>query len=631
MRTAKDIVTDYRKRGYNDERLRALAMGRPEPIRSEILAYLEKDPGEEKVTVTTSNPKNKKSVRRKKETEAPSPAMPLEPGEDERNEREESVEEMPEAKTNSIKREEAPPLFSSETSEEEEPSSEENQERFENNLFSQGASSRDPSIHEIREETTESTDILAEVQTPPPILHLQPYYAMTEELPCSEEEIEEEASSGKVLFFPPPSERFDTTQHQEEASDQLSFLKEEEAQEAPSPASSPADSEGKGCTREASSAPLDASVMAETAELRQRLTEMEESCLCLELECQRLSQEVEKRVSLLIERDEEIESLRTRTKQLEAEKRTLEEAAREAEHAKKELAQLRRDFEALERRYNEIATGQVPDLFQDKEDLIELIEAQHRENETMKETLRMRGRRLALAYTTAAAASFLAILLPVLHYFHAKQEAQKHVSAEILAQSSLEEERRQRQRMELEVQTLQKKIAEVQRSHSADRTRWMQAMAEQKKSFEQRLAAATKVEQTIGAPNMTASGKKASPPTAVALQGPQDLRDETASSITQAPRRNEIKGVEDWQRKKLETTTAAAREKGSSPTRFAVVKPGEGLSQVLWREYGTSNRKLLEKVIEMNGLTRDGKGNPIIHPHQQLILPANPSSVALAE
>ncbi len=41
MRTAKDIVEDYRRRGYGDDRLRALANGRPEPIRSEILAYLD--------------------------------------------------------------------------------------------------------------------------------------------------------------------------------------------------------------------------------------------------------------------------------------------------------------------------------------------------------------------------------------------------------------------------------------------------------------------------------------------------------------------------------------------------------------------------------------------------------------
>ncbi len=40
MRTAEDIVKDYRARGYSDERLRALANGRPEPIRSQILEIL---------------------------------------------------------------------------------------------------------------------------------------------------------------------------------------------------------------------------------------------------------------------------------------------------------------------------------------------------------------------------------------------------------------------------------------------------------------------------------------------------------------------------------------------------------------------------------------------------------------
>lgn len=43
MRTAHDIVTDYRTRGYSDERLRFLALSRPEPLRSEILALLQEE------------------------------------------------------------------------------------------------------------------------------------------------------------------------------------------------------------------------------------------------------------------------------------------------------------------------------------------------------------------------------------------------------------------------------------------------------------------------------------------------------------------------------------------------------------------------------------------------------------
>jgi hypothetical protein len=48
MRTAKDIVSDYRARGYTDERIRALANNRPEPIRSEILALLDLSPAQAK-------------------------------------------------------------------------------------------------------------------------------------------------------------------------------------------------------------------------------------------------------------------------------------------------------------------------------------------------------------------------------------------------------------------------------------------------------------------------------------------------------------------------------------------------------------------------------------------------------
>lgn len=43
MRTAKDIVRDYRARGYSDERLYALACGRAEPMRGQIIALLKTD------------------------------------------------------------------------------------------------------------------------------------------------------------------------------------------------------------------------------------------------------------------------------------------------------------------------------------------------------------------------------------------------------------------------------------------------------------------------------------------------------------------------------------------------------------------------------------------------------------
>jgi len=42
-RTAQRIITDYRARGYDNSRIRALANGRPEPMRSDILKLLGKD------------------------------------------------------------------------------------------------------------------------------------------------------------------------------------------------------------------------------------------------------------------------------------------------------------------------------------------------------------------------------------------------------------------------------------------------------------------------------------------------------------------------------------------------------------------------------------------------------------
>ncbi|MFH0962810.1 MAG: LysM peptidoglycan-binding domain-containing protein [Planctomycetota bacterium] len=46
MRTPKDIVEDYRKRGYSDEKIRIIALSRPESVRGKILEFLEAHPAD---------------------------------------------------------------------------------------------------------------------------------------------------------------------------------------------------------------------------------------------------------------------------------------------------------------------------------------------------------------------------------------------------------------------------------------------------------------------------------------------------------------------------------------------------------------------------------------------------------
>ena len=45
MRTTAEIVREYRKRGYSDEKIRIIALSRPEGLRAKILEYIEEHPG----------------------------------------------------------------------------------------------------------------------------------------------------------------------------------------------------------------------------------------------------------------------------------------------------------------------------------------------------------------------------------------------------------------------------------------------------------------------------------------------------------------------------------------------------------------------------------------------------------
>ena len=48
MRTARDFVEDYRRKGYPDDRIRIVASMRPEPLRSEALRILDGESKQQK-------------------------------------------------------------------------------------------------------------------------------------------------------------------------------------------------------------------------------------------------------------------------------------------------------------------------------------------------------------------------------------------------------------------------------------------------------------------------------------------------------------------------------------------------------------------------------------------------------
>ncbi len=285
----------------------------------------------------------------------------------------------------------------------------------------------------------------------------------------------------------------------------------------------------------------------------------------------------------------------------------------ELDAARAQLDDLHQRHAELQREFNILSTDTVPALMKDKEDLVDMLEDHATRERNLQQALAGSGRRTGYAVTVAAAMSLLVVMLPALHWMNGTPAATTPRQDPVLV-ARLEQSHEVRETLEEEnvaltrqLETLRKdaRLAEIQYQDKLDRLR------DSLGAMEHQLARLQQQRQTRDTP---------------AMGGGVDLDHETGDHLAGGLHYNDVQGTDAWRRRREETHG----RRWDTP-RTTRVQHGEGLSQVLWREFGQSNKALLKWVTEVNKLALDGRGNPILHPDQMLILPKDPNNVALAE
>lgn len=343
--------------------------------------------------------------------------------------------------------------------------------------------------------------------------------------------------------------------------------------------------------------------------------------------------ELESRVAEL---SRELEALQGTTHELEVHAAHVQEVESLLDAARMELDAVSHQFETMERAHNIAVTETIPNLQADKADLVELIHEQEEEGGTIRDELQSYRRRASYSMVAAAAASLLVVLLPVFHFVASPEAVTPGPDPILMAQ--LRQKDDAVEAMEAERQGLVAQVRELETRYRQEQTHWENRLTAMTLRGEERVRdLQTKLQALEGE--------------LVALReasGAGNAGERLASGDLPY---NDIVGVEAWRRRQGgggstpsgthttahgdtstqggaetadnraagDTTTVAAAQ--PRVTRTATVRRGEGLSQVLWREMGSSTPALVRHVTKENNLRTDRNGNPVIHPGQKLVLP----------
>ncbi len=326
------------------------------------------------------------------------------------------------------------------------------------------------------------------------------------------------------------------------------------------------------------------------------------------------------------------------------------------------------EFEDLRKAYNEVVTGVMPTLQNERDDLALTVERQCAEERQVRSQLGATRRRLTVGYGLGVAASLVLIALPVANWLKSSERARETAESEQLLselRDNLHNEVEQNIRAQNEIVELQNKIG-LARAQIVDLQSKNQELAQVRTRVMQPdsdIAVFRPESATGGTPTRASTmALQATPPASGRLHV-NEVRD-PAGSIEQVVAMNRARNQDGdqvavrpagngqaggrMQVSAVARTDARSLRPGGDVARInaqsnagqpgrtsqakpqatakpgemlATVKKGEGVAQVVYRVLGTWNPEVVAWVIRENKIKSDRRGNPIIQPNQQLRLP----------
>ncbi|MDR0363240.1 MAG: hypothetical protein LBJ46_11245 [Planctomycetota bacterium] len=363
--------------------------------------------------------------------------------------------------------------------------------------------------------------------------------------------------------------------------------------------------------------------------------------------------EIEAREAMARESERKLQNAGEKTRALNLELKSVrgEKARADAELARLnglygEHERLYKEYEDLRKAYNELVEDVLPPLQNERDELVLAVERQAEDEEELRRKAKRAGRKVAVGYCLAAAASVMMVFLPMVHWMKAG-DLERAAAVNL---QELSEWRERAKSLDDENQVVKSRMADMEVA--------MQA-------------ANIKLEKLGRSPVVAVRPSASSPGNsdpirvedAASLSGPvrpdgrlhrNGVRD-PGGAINHVFAQNRERYVqEDAQmalrpsRQQSVQTSAAVRtapppapiqagapagalasqNRGRGQT--AMVKKGEGVAQVVYRVLGSRDPEVIDWVIRENKLKKDRRGNPMIYPDQKLQLPASGRTVQAA-
>lgn len=462
------------------------------------------------------------------------------------------------------------------------------------------------------------------------VLHIDPPYAITEEnevgphlLEDDEEEILMGSEESGLIRFPsemmPMYDAIDAARPSDAEAFAAALVKEAARDIA---------GEANMILPVAASAvtvPTVDAVEDEIIRMRAWLSELEEELRLKDIEANQLKSLIDDRDTVLEVQVSEIDNLRA---ELETQKDALTESTEQVsllQAAERELKVTRHRLADTERERNILSSETVPNLQKDKEDMAEVLERQTIDFQRYRSDA---GRRQALAYTLAAAASLLMVVVPLLHMMRGNNIEAGFEMREAELVARLDQATRRAEHAESTALAATNRISDLENEYSLAKATWQGERSRLRaRSIDLQTQLAV-VRQSNDVRTLAPS-----PDNVRAANNRVGLQTEPRATVTVGAHRNEVTGVESWLERRRQARAGNTGEAATvGNTVNATVQAGEGISDVLRRVTGsTGDMTVWEEVGRLNNLRRHSRGYWIIHPGQQIKLPRKPGSVASAQ
>lgn len=328
---------------------------------------------------------------------------------------------------------------------------------------------------------------------------------------------------------------------------------------------------------------------------------------------------------------------------------------------KEEHVRLYKEYEDLRSNYNEVVSNVMPSLQSERDELVLTVEQQSDDEEKLRSALKKSGRRMAVGYSLAAAATVMMVALPLVHWMGAggsnqdlamgKQQVgelrdrlDRAEKRNVDAEKIIFDLRQQNNIAVMELAKLEQATNDLARL-SDQRTREVAQLKANLAGGTGSAITALNAGEQLGMSGPLAQDGRVhrnevrDPGGAidnVLAQNRERYAREDAAVLASGQQPDRNAGRQTLQVSAIARTpnatnaanaaqpAASAVQTAQKPERkgqVAVVKSGEGVAQVVYRVMKTRDPEVIAWVIRENNLKKDKRGNPRIYPDQKLLLP----------